>query len=217
MTETSGDQNMFRAIADYNCIGVHFGGIEHMVDENGMIFPENKWVADNVRCVAAVTPLLLKYQGTGKVHAVIEEYSMGTQWLRNLDGYMGMVQFGGGRGGMSPTDFRHRKPAGAKQGWIGDNAARGFVIQASRNEFFLVGVGWRLCLWPRPASYKNRTAISPNDLKFEMNQEHYVSVDEGYFNEKGEFVATNRRNGGHVNWGLWVESDSGVVRAIMCD
>jgi len=31
MTETRGDQNMFRPIADYNAIGYHIAGIENMV------------------------------------------------------------------------------------------------------------------------------------------------------------------------------------------
>ena len=216
MTETSGDQNMYRAIADYNCIGVHFGGIEHMVDENGIVLPENKPIADNVRCVAAVIPLLLKYQGTGKIHAIMQEYAMGGQWLRNLDGYIGVVQFGGGRSGMSPTDFRHRRNQVVAKGF-GDNNARGLVIQASKHEFYLVGVGWRICLKPKLAPDKNRTSLSPGDLVFDQIQEHYLSVDEGYFDKKGKFVVTNRRNGGHVNWGLWVEADIGVVRVLLCD
>lgn len=141
---------------------------------------------------------------------------MGGQWLRNLDGYIGVVQFGGGRSGMSPTDFRHRRNQVTAKGF-GDNNARGLVIQASKHEFYLVGVGWRICLKPKLAPDKNRTSLSPGDLVFDQIQEHYLSVDEGYFDKKGKFVVTNRRNGGHVNWGLWVEADIGVVRVLLCD
>ena len=40
MVETVRDQNMFRAIAEYNAIGCHFSGIELTVDENGVVIPE---------------------------------------------------------------------------------------------------------------------------------------------------------------------------------
>jgi hypothetical protein len=42
-------------------------------------------------------------------------------------------------------------------------------------------------------------------------------VDEGHFNEQGEFVVDRRRNGDEHDTGLWVEADTGVVRAILCD
>ena len=88
MVETDGDQNMFRTIAEYNTIGYLFTGVERMVDENGAVIPEYQSIADNVQCVASAIPLLLKYQGTGKVHAVIEEIGADSQWIGDLEGYL---------------------------------------------------------------------------------------------------------------------------------
>jgi len=60
-------------IADYNSLGDFFFGVERVIAEDGSARPECQMVVDSVRCAAAVIPLLLKYQGTGKVHAVIQE------------------------------------------------------------------------------------------------------------------------------------------------
>ena len=109
IVESDGDQNMFRAIADYNCIGCNFSSVERYVDENGVILPEYTSIADNVECVPSAIPLLLKYQGTGKIHSVIEETGQANQWLGNLDGYVGAVQFGSGTPPYSPTDYLHKK------------------------------------------------------------------------------------------------------------
>ena len=53
-------------------------------------------LVDSVRSIAAAIPLLLKYQGTGKIHGVVQEEYMG-QYCYDFDGYLGQVQFGGGR------------------------------------------------------------------------------------------------------------------------
>ena len=77
--------NMFRSIADYNSIGEFFFGAERVITEDGQVRPEAQMIVDSVRCTAAVIPLLLKYQGTGKIHAVIQEDLMdaiaGFGWL----------------------------------------------------------------------------------------------------------------------------------------
>jgi hypothetical protein len=215
-TETSGDQNMFRAIAQFNAVGYHMAGIENVFDKDGNVYPATQHIANNIRCVASVIPLLLKYQGTGRIHAVQEECGMDSFWLGDLEGYYGMVQFGPPRMG-SPSDWRHRKPPAPAAGWNPDNAGRGLIIEAGKHEFYLTGFGWRLHLHPKLAPEKNRTVLSPNNFVFEPTEVHYLSVDQGYFDENGKFVTVVRRNGGHVDWGLWVEGDIGVVRVLLCD
>ena len=85
--------NMFRSIADYNCLGDFFFGVERILAPDGSVRPENQIVVDSVRCAAAVIPLLLKYQGTGKIHAVIQE-DLSMSVLMDFDGYSGVVEFG---------------------------------------------------------------------------------------------------------------------------
>jgi len=63
-------------------------------------------VVDSVRCTAAVIPLLLKYQGTGKIHAVIQE-DLAMSILMDFEGYSGVVEFGDRRGGYNGKDWKH--------------------------------------------------------------------------------------------------------------
>ena len=216
MVETDGNEHMFRAIADYNCIGTHFCGIERVVDKDGVVLPGDQALADNIRCVASLVPLLLKYQGTGKIHCVIEETGADSQWMGDLDGYLGVVEFGQGSPGYIPTDYRHKKSI-ERHPFNPASISRGLVIQAGKHEFYLVGVNWRIYLRPKLAPDKKRTSVTLRELQLDPKHAHYVSVDEGYFDEQGKFVTTLRRNGSTINHGVWVEADIGVVRVIMCE
>ena len=94
---------------------------------------------------------------------------------------------------------------------------RGLVIQAGPNEFYLVGTDCRVFLRRKPTGEK----ILSHQLVSESMIQVYgyiVSVDEGHFDKKGEFVADRRRNGDEIfRRGLWVEADIGVLRVITCD
>jgi hypothetical protein len=213
IVESDGDQNMFRAMADYNCIGYNFSGIERCVDENGIILPEYKAIADNLQCVSSAIPLLLKYQGTGKVHLVIEEGDM-TQWMDDLDGYLGVIIYGQGIPPYSPTDYLHKKKIERHEA-TKTSSARGFVIQTGKHEFYCIGSNWRIYFRPNMEPDKNRKFLTARDFQLDPKQTHYVSVEQGNFNEKGEFVPVLRRNGARVNHGVWVEADIGVVRVVL--
>jgi hypothetical protein len=210
MPETVGDQNMFRAIADYDSIAFVFFGVEHIVGEGGAVRTEYQTVVDNVRCTAAVTPLLLKHQGTGNIHSVIQEDLSIGQSL-DLNGYSGIVQFGKGRTSRAGKDWRHSIGWATLREQTNPNRGRGLVIQASRNEFYLVGTNYRLFLRPEPTLDKVQGRLLAAD------DGYLVSVDEGHFERNNEFVADRRRNGDEINSGVWVEPDNGVVRVITCD
>ena len=73
---------MFRAIADYGAIGYHHFATEQVLDADGVTDPpEAQMLVDSFRCVAAIAPLLLKYRGTGRVHAVVQEENLRDQRL----------------------------------------------------------------------------------------------------------------------------------------
>jgi len=213
--ETAGDQNMFRGIADYNLIGNFFFGIEYIVTPDGAVRPEYQTLVDNFHCVSSAIPLLLKYQGTGKIHSVVQEYKLTTQRL-DLDGYMGIVDFGEKTARWGGKDWRHNA------GWMWNeqpsmNRGRGLVVQASKNEFYLVGVNYRLFLRRKPTLDKMGAPLLVSDWATKIFG-YIVSVDEGHFDRKGEFIADRRRNGDEIfRRGLWVESDIGVLRVITCD
>ena len=81
-----------RAIAEYNAIG-YFGEIRTLLGKDGNADPESETQRNICQCIAAVIPLLLKYQGTGKVHSLIKKTGLPKQ-LFDFEGYMGLVQYG---------------------------------------------------------------------------------------------------------------------------
>jgi len=78
MPETIGDANMFRAMGEYNCLGNFFFGVEVLLTPEGEVRPERQTTIDSIQCTAAAAPLLLKYQGTGKIHTFIQEDNVPT-------------------------------------------------------------------------------------------------------------------------------------------
>ena len=202
--ESPGSPNLLRAIADYNAIG-YFALIQPIFAEDGSIDPTLQMSSDIVRCVAAVIPLLLKYQGTGHIHAVIEEEDMTSQRF-DFDGYLGRVTFG-----------RIINPFGRRREQIGSTRGWGLVIQASRNEFYLVGANYRLFLRPKLPPEKMLASTLSRAYR-SGPKDRYLTVEEGHFAQNGKFQVECRHNGGELDQGVWVDADTGVVvRVIMCD
>ena len=207
--------NMFRGIADYNSLGDFFFGVEKVIAEDGTARPEAQMVVDSVRCAAAVIPLLLKYQGTGKVHAVIQEDLSSSDFF-NFDGYMGLVEFGDRKAGYSGKDWQHATYGGQIER-TETNRGRGLIIQANKNEFYLVGANYRLFLRPQPTLDNMQPRLAIMDTAPKLPGWYIVSVDEGHFDQNGEFVIDRWRNGDEIDPAVWVEPDCGVVRVITCD
>jgi hypothetical protein len=190
-------EGMFHDIADFNAIGYF---IHYDQKEDGTITPDNARTINIARCVSSAIPLLLKYQGTGKIQAVEQEEGMEHHGLfgmqMDFDGYMGLIEFG--------TDFGNQPPG----------RGAGLVIQAGRNEFYLVGLNYKLTLRAKPATV---ALLAGNDLSHTSFSNYFVSVDEGHFDKNGEFVADRRRNGDSVRGGIWVSVNDGVIRIITSD
>ena len=207
--------NMFRSIAEYNCLGDFFFGVERILAPDGTVRPENQIVVDSLRCTAAVIPLLLKYQGTGKIHAVIQE-DLAISVLMDFDGYSGLVEFGDRKGGYNGKDWQHQQSETPKVPSY-SNRGRGLIIQASKNEFYLVGGNFRLFLRPQSAVENLHPRLAIADFAPKMPGWNIVSIDEGHFDGKGTFVVDQCRNGDEVDPAAWVEPDCGVIRVLTCE
>ena len=206
--------NMFRSIANYNCLGEFFFGVERILAPDGSVRPENQIVVDSVRCTAAVIPLLLKYQGTGKIHAVIQE-DLSMSVLMDFEGYSGVVEFGDRRGGYNGKDWKH--PSNDVPKAPSYNRGRGLIIQTGKNEFYLTGANYRLFLRPKSAVENTHPRLAIADFAPKMPGWNMVSIDEGHFDRNGEFVIDQSRNGDEADPAAWVEPDCGVIRVITCE
>ncbi len=207
--------NVFRAIADHGAIGYACFGVERVIDDDGALRPESAELAGSWQAVAAAIPLILRYQGTGQLHAVAQDEYMASQRLE-LDGYTGLAVFGDAAVAYATKDWRH--PTGRPADGAGRPAARGrgLVIQAGEHEFYVVGGGFRLLL-RRDTSPEQAMDVTATKPWLMPRATHYVSVEEGYLDPDGTFHAVRRRNGDETDHGIWVEPDVEVVRAILCD
>lgn len=207
--------NMFYALADYNAVGYHFFAIEHIVGEDGEVNPAAEMIVESFHSVAAAIPLLLKYQGTDQIHSVVQEENMASQSL-DFDGWIGLARFGYGTPGYVGRDWRH--PPKRMPHALADESSRGrgLIFQSDRNEFYLVGGAYQLLL-RRKGEPKEMLDISRNNDFHLSRLSNYVSVEEGHFDDEGQFVVDRRRNGDETDHGVWVEPDVGVVRVRLCD
>jgi len=206
---------MMYALAKYNAIGYACFGVEHILGSDGEIAPPAVQLVDSFRCVAEAIPLLLKYQGTDRVRAIVQEENQGEQFL-DLEGWLGVVTFGYGAPGFVNRDWRHPAINPRRQWDPTIPRGRGLLFQASKNEFYLVGGAYQLHLCPKGSWQSMASYTLIRDLHIDR-QGHYVTVDEGYFDANGNFVVARRRNGDEIDAGIWVEPDVKVVRVITSD
>lgn len=187
---------MLYDIAEYNAIGyfVHF-----KQNPDGTVPPEQQRRMALTRVVAAMVPLLLKYQGTGRVHA-IEEGDPGIhgrlKYPMDFEGHLGLIE------------FSERNP----------ERGSGLIIQASKNEFYMAGINIRLMLRPKPVIGKSPIALLGGvDLTHPSFCNYTDRVDWGHFDNNGKFVSDLRRNGDDMRGGIWVGPDYTVTRILTCD
>ena len=197
--------NMMEAFADFGCVGMACFGAANTLDVNGQLLPEAREIALSMKAVAAVAPLLIRYHGTGRVHALVQREYMTYQYLK-LERYHVEARFMDGQPhfGMGSRVNQH-DPANAD---ILNARGRALLIQAGEHEFFLAGCGvkvdfrWR----PDPAledSYPLLASRQSGTLNF-------LSVEEGHF-EGDEWVVDRYRNGDESNMALFVHRGE-VVR-----
>ena len=206
---------MFRAIGEYNAIGYAFFAIERVVDGEGGVRTGLRPLVDSFRCVAAAIPLLLTYQGTDKVHVIAQEADLGIQRL-DLDGYIGLVEFGYGAIPHRGKDWRHPAPRRQSEQLPGTGPGRGLVFQTGPHEFYCVGANYHLHLRPKSSPAEHLQAAQTDTHKL-TRLAHYVRVDEGHFNDSDNFIVDRQRNGDETDHGVWVEPDVGVVHVVLCD
>ena len=131
-------------------------------------------MVDSFAGVAAIS-LLLAHQGTGRIR---RPEGLGGMTL-DLDGCIGLVEFGEGPMRWAAKDWRHPPSRAPRPVAESPQRARGLIVQADRHTFYLVGAGYRLHLRPKVAPEMARDAAYSNP-PIMHSLSPYISVDEGH-------------------------------------
>ena len=98
--DDSNAMNMLRAIAEFDAEGYACFGVDGVLDLQGALRPQAALFAQSFAAVTAMAPLLTRYRGTGKIHAVVTEEHKGSQHIE-LERFFGMVPLAAGARGSS--------------------------------------------------------------------------------------------------------------------
>lgn len=198
--------NMMRAIADYGAIGYCCFAIDSVLAADGSIRPECALFAESFRCLNQVLPLLQKFRGTGRIHAVVQEDHQASQRFE-FERFIGLADFTGKHTQFMHFDHRHsRHPE-----WSKDKPCYGLIIEAGPGEFYLSG-NFRLYMVQKQSPEWNISLLGCNVYM----PEDYLSVEEGSLDENGCFTAMRQRNGDESSWAsFWATAYCGVVRVRM--
>jgi len=194
--------NIWYALADHDAVGYALFGIEGMLDADGQVKPESQAAAASFRCAAAAIPLLLEYQGTDRIHAIVQQEFMSEAYIE-LGDWVALIQFADGPEGGYRRDHRH--------GRCTDDRGRGLLVQSGPNEFYLVGAGWNAVFRHVACAAATFSGWQAADHRASRLFD-YLSIEEGHFDDDGQWVTTRRRNGDETSGGAWVSPEIGLVR-----
>ena len=191
--------NMMEAFADFGCIGFACFGGSSALDEEGRLMPAAREVALSMKAVRGVAPLLIRYRGTGRVHALVQQEFMAKQYLK-LERWHIEARFISA----NPVGYRlgsrinTRNPENAD---VMTTRGRALLIQTEENEFYLSGCGVMVDFRYRP----DPTEENPYPLlqSRQSGTLNFLSVEEGHF-EGERWVCDRYRNGDESNFELFV-------------
>lgn len=190
--------NAMLAVGKYNAVGICCFGAESTLDTQGNLLPEARKMADTMKAISNLAPLLIKYRGTGKVHAFIQDEFTTSEHLQ-LENYHIMARFikdnPGFLGRTSTTNMM-----APENEYLRHERGRGILIQTDEHEFFIAGCG---------IGFDFRRMPKDDDPKYfqhlasrQATQLNFLSVEEGHF-EGDKWVVDYIRNGDESNFLLY--------------
>lgn len=206
---TSGEANAInamRAIADYDCIGICGFGAERTLRDDGTLTDEARTMMYTMRAIRNLAPLLIKYRGTGRVHALIQEEFARDAYLQLEHFHVRATFFRGSSGRIPATQFNVQLPEYRHHA---QERGRALLVEVSESEYFLAGAGIGVDFYRRPDPEDDNPF--PYLISRQSTQLNHLSVEEGHFDENGKWVVDFVRNGDQTNFQLFVHGGE-VVR-----
>lgn len=198
--------NILIAAAEYGAIGICCFGAESGI-AGGKLLPEAREAAMSMNILSSLAPLLIKYRGTGRVHAVTQAEFSQWQYIKTEE-YHIAARF-------LSNDPKPQHYFGSR---INLNApengscmtcrGRCLIIDCGQGEFYLAGAGVCFSFLRRPEiedriPYAHLTSCLSGQLNF-------LSIEEGHF-DGNTWVCEYKRNGDEANYQLYVHEGS-VIR-----
>lgn len=220
--------NIIEAAGNYGAVGVCGFGAEGTLDEAGNLLPEAAEVAYSMRAIAGLSPLLLKYRGTDKIHAFTQEefttedtvvmghYCVTAQYIKDNPKFL--------------LRYSRRNRHAPEHAFFFRERGRGILIQTGEDEFYLAGSGIGIDFIRLPKAFEetvrqepvtesgNRTTArgaaeggaggqtlqDPRSIYGSLasrvaTQLNFLTVEEGHF-EGDKWVTEYYRNGDESNF-----------------
>jgi len=186
--ETGGPRfasNIFYALGDYDALGYAFFGLDLAADGNNLKEIGQPF-ADDCLLLKPALPFIAEWQGTGKLHAAVEEENL-TEKLIQSSAFDVLVQFG------TP----HPEYGGTFGTQTPKKSGRALVVELAPDEFVAIGFDARLDF--RPARGRK-----------ELNAQ-YLRAEEGTF-VNGEWKNTHVLNGDETFFGVRLPAKGAMVK-----
>ncbi len=197
--------NAMRAFADYGCIGLCAFGAERALTDDDTLSDESRKMMFTMRAIRNLAPLLIKYRGTGRVHALLQDEFSREEYLRLEKFHVIASFFSAGGQRVQATQMNLQLP---EYQFHAKERGRALLIEVSEYEYFVAGAGVGLDFIRRPDP--EDTNPFPGLLSRQSTQLNHLSVEEGHFDEKGNWVVYFFRNGDQTNFKLFVHGGEAV-------
>nr|WP_302591853.1 DUF5597 domain-containing protein [uncultured Marvinbryantia sp.] len=200
---------VFEAIERYHLTGIHAFAIDATLNEQGQLTESGAAYKRATDILSSVRPLLERYHRTGKIHAVVQQEYADSMFF-DFENWYGRVYF---LNRISDEAYIHLDNCHEEEKYL-SYRGKGLIINAEDNVFYLAGEGFKLVLFPKKSATQ-LSSVLRGTKGLNANNAPYLSVEEGHFDESGDFVPERERTGDESDMGLWVSSDIGVVRVVL--
>ena len=197
--------NAMLAFADYGCIGLCCFGAERALRPDGTLKDECRTMMMTMRAINGLAPLLIRYRGTGRVHALVQEEFATEQYLKLEHFHVVAHFFRGGGQRVQSTQFDVSAPEYA---YHASERGRALLVEVSEYEYFLAGAGVAVDFLRRPEPQDDNPFPALGSRQ--STQLNFLSVEEGHFDADDQWHVDFLRNGDQSNFQLFVHGGEAV-------
>lgn len=201
--------HLFEAIERYHLTGIHVFAIDATLDSQGELTEAGRAYKRTVDILSSMKPLIEKYYGTDKIHAVVQQEFSDSMFF-DFGEWYGRVFF---LNCLSDETYIHLDNMHEDEKYR-RYRGKGLIVDAGDGVFYLAGEGFKLVLFPKRTATQMASVLLGTKV-LNANNTPYLRVEEGHIGPDGNFVAERERTGDEDDNGLWVSSDIGLVRAVL--